>query len=108
MIKMNYIFWLILSSLFFVGGEFWSKKFALDPKISFVILVLITYGVADLLWLPAILQKNQLSIVGVMWSVMSLTLTLLMGVLIFKEHLSLTGILGIITAFVSIILLSIS
>jgi multidrug transporter EmrE-like cation transporter len=104
--NINYIFWLVASGVFFAFGEFLSKKFALNPKTSYVILILVMYSIGVLLWLPAILQKNQLSIVGTMWSVMSLLATILIGVLIFNEKLSLTGILGVTFAFISIILLS--
>lgn len=104
--SINYIIWLILSALFFAAGEFLSKKFALNPNFTLVVIIIITYSIGVLLWLPAILQKNQLSIVGVMWSMLSLLSTILIGVLIFGEKLSIIGIIGIIFAFISIILLS--
>lgn len=103
---MHYIFWLILSALFFAIGEFLSKKFALNPRIAYVVSILFVYSLGTLAWLPAILQKNQLSIVGTMWSVLSLLATILIGVLIFSEKLNAIGIIGIILAFASIILLA--
>lgn len=104
--SINYIIWLILSALFFAIGEFLSKKFALNPKLGYVISIIIIYSFGVLAWLPAILQKNQLSIVGTMWSVLSLLTTILIGVLIFNERLNIAGIAGIIFAFVAIVLLS--
>ena len=104
---MNYIFWLILSALFFAAGEFLSKKFALDPGIKYVIYILVAYCLGTLAWLPAILQKNQLSVVGTIWSVMSLLATVLIGVALFQEKLNIFGLMGIATAFISIVLLSI-
>ena len=106
-LSINYIIWLIISALFFAVGEFLSKKFALNPKISYVVFILLAYCVGTLFWLPAILQRNQLSIVGTMWSVFSLLATVLIGILFFSEKLSLAGFTGIIFAFISIILLSI-
>ena len=107
-LSVNYIVWLILSALFFAVGEFLSKKFALSPKFSFVILILVAYILGTLAWLPAILQKNQLSIVGVIWSVLSLLATVSIGVLIFHEKLSTVGIAGIFAAVIAIVLLSIA
>mgnify|MGYP003393137068 FL=1 len=52
------------------------------------------------------MQRNQLSIVGVIWAVMSLLTTVLIGAIIFGERLSITGVLGILTALLSVILLS--
>ncbi|MEK7652170.1 MAG: hypothetical protein AAB351_03150 [Patescibacteria group bacterium] len=107
LLSINYFYWLVLSALFFAAGEFLSKKFAITPKLSFVLLIILAYSLGTLAWLPAILQKNQLSIVGVMWSVLSLLTTVLIGVLIFSERLSLIGVFGIVAAIVSIVLLSI-
>lgn len=101
-----YIIWLLISALFFAVGEFLSKKFALNPKAVYVVFILVFYSLGVLTWLPAILQKNQLSIVGTIWSVLSLLTTILIGVLIFKEKLDATSFLGIILAFGAIILLS--
>mgnify|MGYP001613029735 CR=1 FL=1 len=107
LLSINYLIWLLLSAILFAVGEYLSKKFALNPSIIYVILLLTAYCLGVLAWLPAILQKNQLSIVGTMWSVLSLLTTVLIGVFIFSEKLSIIGILGIITAIVSVVLLSI-
>ncbi len=108
LLSINYIIWLVASAIFFAVGEFLSKKFSLSPKFLYVILILIIYSLGVLAWLPAILQKNQLSIVGTMWSVLSLFTTILIGILIFGEKLNIIGIVGIIFAIISIVLLSIS
>jgi len=92
----------------FAGGEFLSKKFALNPKISLVVLILIIYSLGVLAWLPAIMQKNQLSIVGAIWSVMSLLATVLIGLLIFGEKLNVIGIIGIVAVMVAVALLSLN
>ena len=108
LLSIHYLVWLVLSALFFAVGEFLSKKFALDPKFSWVALILSAYILGTLAWLPAILQKNQLSIVGTIWSVLSLLATVSIGLIIFHEKLGLLGILGIITAAIAIVLLSIA
>ena len=105
LLSINYIFWLILSALFFAAGEFWSKKFALSPRFSYVILIVAIYSLGTLAWLPAILQKNSLIIAGAIWTILSLSTTILIGLYIFGEKLSLTGIAGIVVAFIAIILL---
>jgi len=104
--SIHYIIWLIISAIFFAGGEFLSKKFSLNPKFAYVIYILIFYSIGVLAWLPAILQKNQLSIVGTMWSVLSLLTTVLIGILVFNEKINAAGIVGIVFAFAAIILLS--
>lgn len=100
--------WLILSAIFFAFGEFLSKKFALAPSFTYVLYIVAIYSIGVLAWLPAILQKNQLSIVGAIWSVLSLLTTVLIGLLIFGERLNAVGIIGIIFAVAAIILLSLA
>ncbi len=100
--------WLVLSAGFFAVGEFLSKKFALAPSFLYVVVIIGTYTLGTLAWLPAILQKNQLSIVGAIWSVLSLIATVLIGVLIFGEQLNGIGITGIIFGAIAIALLSIA
>jgi len=108
LLSINYLIWLVLSALFFAAGEFFSKKFALNPKLTIVAYILLMYIFGTLAWLPAILQKNQLSIVGAIWSVMSLLATVLIGVLLFGERLNMIGLAGIVAAFIAIILLSLN
>lgn len=108
LLSINYIYWLILSAIFFAAGEFFSKKFALSPKFTLVLLVLSAYILGTLAWLPAILQKNSLIIAGAIWSVMSLLATILIGALIFGERISLIGVFGIFAALVAIILLALA
>jgi multidrug transporter EmrE-like cation transporter len=105
-LSINYIYWLILSAILYAGGEILSKKFALSPKFSLVILILIIYMLDALVWLPAIYQKNQLSVVGTIWAVITLAATVSIGVFMFGEKLNLFGIIGIILAFASVVLLS--
>ena len=107
-LKIPAIIWLVISAIFFAFGEFLSKKFALAPSITYVFIIIAIYTLGILAWLPAILIKNQLSITGTIWSVLSLMATILIGVLIFGEKLNTIGIIGIIFAIVAVILLSIA
>ncbi len=100
--------WLIISGIFFAIGEFLSKKFSITPSWPYVALIIFIYALGTLSWLPAILQKNQLSITGTIWSVIGLLMTIFIGVIIFGEKLNALSIAGIIFAIISIILLSIA
>lgn len=62
---MPYLFWLLLASIFLALGEFMSKKFALAPSGKYIFLIILFYTLNTLAWLPAILQKKDLSIVGI-------------------------------------------
>jgi multidrug transporter EmrE-like cation transporter len=108
LLSINYIYWLLASSLFLAAGDFMSKKLAMNPKISYFILVMIFYPLCSLFWIPAIMQKNQLSIVGMIWTVLSIAITLFIGLLIFGEKLSLVGVIGVFFALIAVVLLSIA
>ncbi|OGF24623.1 hypothetical protein A3H66_00235 [Candidatus Falkowbacteria bacterium RIFCSPLOWO2_02_FULL_45_21] len=58
LLSINYLIWLVLSGILFAGGEFLSKKFALNPKISLVVLILIIYSLGVLAWLPVGMARS--------------------------------------------------
>ena len=73
-----------------------------------MVYLIIVDLVSLLAWIPAIMEQHQLSIIGTLWSVISLVLTVLIGVLVFGEKLNALGITGIIFAFISVVLLSLA
>ena len=105
-LSINYFYWLLVSMVFYAGGEFWSKKFALHPKLSSILLLLFFYALGALAWIVALWGKDELSDVGAMWAVLSLMTTVAIGFYIFKERLNPYGIAGIILSAIAIFLLS--
>jgi len=99
--------WIAVSAIFFALGEFVSKKFALNPGWTLFITFLIVDIISASTWIPAIFEKNQLSITGVIWSVVSLIATVLIGLLVFNEKLTMIQSIGLVIGFVSVVLLSI-
>ena len=100
------LLWLTLSGLFFACGEYLSKKFILHPQWWILVLLLCMYCLGVLAWLPALMQKRDLSVTGTLWSVISLCMTVLIGLLIFRERITLLRVCGIGLAVASIVLLS--
>lgn len=107
-LSVPYIIWLILSALFFATGEFFSKKFGLEPSWYLFGCIMMSYIIGTIMWLPAIISNNQLSIVGAIWSVLSLMATVLIGVVLFNEHLSTLAIFGIVLGLASVLILSVA
>ena len=99
--------WLLFSVACFAGGEYFSERFALNPSAVFILCVLLAYGCSELLWLPALLERNSLAVTGTLWSVMSLLATVSIGTLVFHERLTPIHWLGVVLAFAAILLLSI-
>ena len=99
--------WITISAVFFAFGEFFSKKFALNPGWVLLVTFIIVDIISACTWLPAIFEKNQLSTTGVIWSIASVAATVLIGVLAFHEKLTLIQCLGLAFGAVSVLLLSI-
>ena len=98
--------WIIISGIFFAAGEFLSKEFALNPGWGIYAFIILVDVISITAWLPAIFQRNQLSIIGVIWSLASLMLTVGVGILLFNEKLTNIRVLGIFFGIVALILLS--
>lgn len=97
--------WLLLSALFFGFGEYLSKRFASAPSWKLGIAVVVVDAIGVILWLPALFNRNQLSIVGVLWALLGATVTLCIGLLLFKESLTWIQWIGILCAFIALVLL---
>ncbi len=100
------LLWLTFSGLLFAGGEYLSKKYILAPHWQTLIMLLTLYCLGALMWLPALMQQKSLSVVGTLWSVISLCMTIAIGIIIFDERLSGLQILGVVFALASIVALS--
>ena len=98
--------WIIISAIFFAFGEFLSKKFALNPGWMLFLIFIIVDVISASAWIPAIFEKNQLSVTGVIWSIISLMATVTIGVLAFKEKLTLTQSIGLVLGLLAVIFLS--
>jgi multidrug transporter EmrE-like cation transporter len=103
---MSYLFWIFASAIAFACGEFLSKSHALDPRPVKLFAIFVAYNMGVFFWLPAIMQKKELAIVGTIWSVLSLMSTVLIGMILFNEKLNLHQGIGVILATASIIFLS--
>jgi multidrug transporter EmrE-like cation transporter len=101
-----YWIWIVTSAIFFGLGEFLSKKFALNPGWTVFIAFLVVDIISASAWLPAIFEKNQLSVTGVIWSIVSLMATVAIGVFAFNEKLTMIQSIGLATGLLSVILLS--
>lgn len=99
-------FWLLLSALFFAYGEYLSKKWADVPSWRMGIAVIGIDAISTALWLPAILNRNHLGIVGLLWLLIGAVATIGISLFLFRETLDWVQWMGIGFAFVALVLLS--
>jgi multidrug transporter EmrE-like cation transporter len=105
-ISLHPLVWLVLSGVFFAGGEYLSKSYVTSPRPAALIVLICMYTCGALLWLPALKQKPELAITGTLWSVITLLMTVAIGIFAFGESLALHQMFGIALAVGAVVLLS--
>ncbi len=99
---------LFLVSLFFFGfSEYYSKMYAETVSAHYAWFAILASLVSCTFWLSLIRQTNTLIATGIVWTVLGMLIILFLGVLVFDEPLTLYNKVGIIFAFISVILLGI-
>lgn len=96
---------LLASGVFQALGEYLSKLWGLTPTWTLGVLAVGAYAISSLIWLPALLYRNQLSTMGIAWDLIAVVTTLAIGLLVFHEALGGRQILGIILALIALWLL---
>lgn len=85
-----------------VFGKYWSQ----NRRLSFLILTLVFYACSGLFYTPTLLRKG-LIVTSIAWTIMATVGFLIVGAIMFKEHLTGFQIAGTALGTVAIILLSI-
>ena len=94
--------WLLISVVFYGFGEYYSKIWAIKPNLA-TILYLILFSLISLLaWLPALLHRNQISIMGTIWLLLATMATVFVGVVIFQEKITPIEWVGILMALIAL------
>jgi multidrug transporter EmrE-like cation transporter len=99
------IVWLLISATFFAAGEYLSKMWGINPSLKFALLVALVYSIGSLFWLPTLLHKNQLIVMGTIWIILATLSTIIIGFLIFHEKLTLLQWTGVILSFIALLLI---
>lgn len=107
LLKIPAVVWLLLSAGFFAGGEYLSKQWASSPTLTSTIMVVAVYALGTLAWLPAMLHRNELAVMGTAWLLLATAATSIIGVFVFGETLTSIQWAGIALAFVALTLLAV-
>ena len=105
-LKIPLVAWLLVSAIFFAGGEYFSKIWALAPGWRSLFLVLLMYNLGTLCWLPALLQKNELALLGTIWLLLGSIATVVIGTVVFQESLTTLQWSGIAVGLVALAILA--
>lgn len=100
------LYWLVASVIFFALGEYLSKKWALKPGYLLGTYAVLMYSIGSLLWLPALLQHNEIVVMGRIWLLMATAGSMLVGLIVFHEHLTPIQWTGVALSLSALALLS--
>ena len=93
-VSIHYLVWLLISAGFYGYGEYLSKKFALKPETGVLAVLLISYSFAVLTWLCALIQRNQIAVLGTLWATLCILTTVCIGLFVFNEKINMMGMAG--------------
>ena len=95
-----------LAAIFEASGDIILKKWAIDEKQFFFILGLIVYFAATVVWAFSLKYEFLSKAISIV-TILNLIIVVLVGVLYFKEDLSLINKFGIGLGILSVILIEI-
>jgi multidrug transporter EmrE-like cation transporter len=105
-LKTVFLILVFLAALLEASGDIILKKWALDGKHFFFILGLIVYFTATVIWAFSLKYEFLSKAISIV-TILNLIIVVLVGILYFKEDLSLINKLGILLGIVSVVLIEI-
>ena len=99
--------WLMVGMVLYFFGTYLSKLYSMSPSsLFFFASVLLFMGVSSC-WMPAIASSKQIAVFGAIWSISCFLIQVFIGIVMFKEDVSMVKYVGIGMGATSILLLSI-
>ena len=96
----------MLSAFFYAGGEYFSKLWDMNPTVGTSLQVVICYSMAALTWLPALQDKNEITIMGASWLLLATFAGVIIEFFVFNESLTFVHWVGVGLACTAPVLLS--
>jgi multidrug transporter EmrE-like cation transporter len=98
--------WLLASASFVGAGDYLAKKFGTHPSFIAAAVTLGTYSMGTMCFLPVLLHKNELARMGMIWYILSMLATVVIGICVFHEILTVRQWTGLVLAGTGLVLLS--
>lgn len=97
---------ILLASASVIMGDFAAKAWSINQKPYLLILAFLGYFLSGFFYIPTLLREG-LIVTSIVWAIISTVGFLIIGLVIFKEQLSLLQIVAVSIGIVSIIMLSV-
>ncbi len=82
------VVWLAGYVVFYCFGEFFSKKMGMNPGWQNFVLLLLSYNISVLFWVPSIIQKNSLSLTSTLYTLAASVAGIVLGLVVFHEKVT--------------------
>lgn len=103
---MNWISYTVLGGIMFTIGEYFSKRYVMDKAPLMLLLSMIAYIINLVFWYEALDCTKHLSSMSLTWTAMYAVLGLAVGIVVFKETLSLQQIVGVTLAIIGMCMIN--
>lgn len=104
--KLIFFSMIILATALEVGGDIFFKKWAIGGKGLVLLIGLLAYFIGTIFWAIS-LKYEFLSKAISIFTILNLIVIILVGVIMFKEDLSLVNKIGMVLGVLSVILIEI-
>lgn len=98
---------LSLSGLGVIAGDVFAKYWSLHQRWPFFAAAIIGYFASSFFYIPTLLREG-LVITSIIWSLISLIGFLFVGLVIFKENISLYQGIGVAFGLISLVILAVT
>ena len=87
-------------------GLYYTKKYYTDDRLLYGILACIFYGLIPVILILLLTYQPSIGLLNVLWNVLSTIYGIIIGLLIFHEHLNLKQWIGVVLGIISIIFIN--
>jgi multidrug transporter EmrE-like cation transporter len=96
----------ILGVAVFTGlGDFFSKKYSLNPTWRLATYAMLGYSVGVVFWFRMIYYFQDLAVAGGLWTLISLSILLLISHFLFQEAITTKQMIGLGLGLIAIVLI---
>jgi len=96
---------LLLSGMGVVMGDVFAKYWSLHPRMTLFLAAVFGYFCSSFFYIPTLLRES-LVVTSIIWSLFSIIGFLFVGLVLFKEHLTLGQGVGVAFGVVSLVILA--
>ena len=102
--KLPVIVLLLICAFWVAMGDYFAKSWSVNQKNSLYILAFLSYALVGIFYLSTLL-KEGLAVTTVIYSLLSILISLFIGIIMFGETMSFVRLLGLILGLISLVIL---